>query len=314
MKVLVYTGPKHAGKIVEERLGHLYEVRLVDATPEDLLPHFYQASIFMDASMKVPITAEDVARAEHLELIVTATTGANHISGSALEARLIPLLTLKGETKILRDITASAELSWALLMSCARNLGKAFSHVRKGLWERTEFPGMMLRGKILGVIGFGRNGSWMARYGTAFGMKVLAYDPYVKAFPDHAMSTDIDTLLAQSDFVSLHVHLNEENHHLLNADKIDMMKSGAVFINTSRGELVDEYALVAALKDGRIAGVGCDVLTDEPDIQSNVLWQFGHEHDNVHITPHIGGFCPSAVEHVVNFSAGRVLAHAEDKS
>lgn len=314
MKTLVYTGPKHAGELVQEMVGHLYDVRMVEATPEDLLPQFHQASVFLDASMKVSISAEDIAKADKLELIVTATTGANHIAGEALAERNIPLLTLKGQTEVLRGITASAELSWALLMACARKLRGAFTHVTDGRWERVEFPGIMLRDKTLGVIGFGRNGSWMARYALAFGMKVIAFDPMISEYPEGVRGTTMEEVLAASDFVSLHVHLSDETRGMLNADRISSMKQGAVFINTSRGELTDEHALIAALEDGRLAAMGCDVLCDEPNITENVVWQYAQSHDNVHITPHIGGFCPDAVNHVVRFSAQRILKHAEASS
>lgn len=310
-KVIVYTGPQHAGELVEEMLGDRFEVRLVEPTPEDLLPNFHQASAFMDASMKVSISAEDIAKAEKLELIVTATTGANHIDGKALEERKIPLMTLKGQKAVLNGITASAEHSWALLMSCARHLRRAYTHVTNGDWERTQFPGIMLSGKTLGVIGFGRNGSWMARYANAFGMKVLAYDPFMSDFPDYVESVTLDALLEQADITSLHVHLSEETAGMINADCIASMKKGSVFINTSRGELTDEHALVAALKSGQLASVGVDVLCDEPNIRDNVLWQYAQENESVHITPHVGGFCPDAVLHVVRFSANRIAENME---
>lgn len=305
--ILVYTGPDHAGELVKQMAGDSFDVRCVDPTPESLLPQFRQARAFLDASMKVPIAAADIEAAEDLALIVTATTGANHIDGAALAERKIPLLTLKGQTEVLRGITASAELSWALLMSTARGLRSAYTHVHEGGWERTMFPGMMLRGKTLGVIGFGRNGSWMARYGLAFGMKVLAHDPFCETYPEGVEAVDLNVLLSQSDFVSLHVHLSDETRGMIDVTKIASLKKGAVFINTSRGELVDEHALAASLSAGRLSAIGVDVLGGEPQIRDNVLWQLAQKDERVHITPHIGGFCPDAVSHVVRFSTQRIL-------
>lgn len=310
-KIIVYTGPQHAGELVQVMLGTDFDVRLVEPTPEDLLPNFHQASAFLDASMKVSISAEDIEKASNLELIVTATTGANHIDGEALESRKIPLLTLKGQKEVLNGITASAEHSWALLMSCARHLRRAYNHVSSGQWERTQFPGVMLRGKTLGVIGMGRNGSWMARYANAFGMKVLAHDPFVSDLPADVEAADLDRLLAESDITSLHVHLSDETQGMISAQRIGMMKRGSIFINTSRGELTDEAALVAALKTGQLAAVGVDVLCGEPQIEQNLLWQYAQENEAVHITPHVGGFCPDAVLHVVRFSAQRIADRLE---
>jgi D-3-phosphoglycerate dehydrogenase len=166
----------------------------------------------------------------------------------------------------------------------------------------------MLRGKTLGIIGMGRIGNWMARYASAFGMEVLGHDPHV-VFPDHVERTELRDLLGRSDFVSVHVNLTPETQGFLSRELIFQLKPGAVFINTSRGELVDEVALVDALAEGRLAAVGADVLGLEPEIHRNPLWNYARTHDNVIITPHIGGFCPEAVDKVVAFSAKRILDH-----
>jgi len=194
-------------------------------------------------------------------------------------------------------------------MACARRLRGAIRHVEAGSWERTEFPGLMLKGKTLGIVGVGRIGSWMARYALAFGMNVQGFDPHVSDFPPGVSRVGLDELLATSDFISIHVNLTPESRMMLTAEKIRAIRPGAVFINTSRGELVDEDALVVALREGRIASVGVDVLSAEPDVRSNSLWMYAQESDAVCITPHIGGFCPEAVDQVVTFSCHRILEY-----
>jgi D-3-phosphoglycerate dehydrogenase len=169
----------------------------------------------------------------------------------------------------------------------------------------------MLRGRSLGIIGCGRIGQWMARYGHAFGMRCRGYDPYLTAWPEHLIRTDLPELLAVSDFVTLHVHLTEATRGLLRREHFEAMKPGAVFVNTSRGELVDEAALLDALRAGRLRGAGLDVLAGEPEIADHPLRRYAAEHGNLVITPHIGGYSPDALATVLRFSAGRIRAYFE---
>lgn len=307
MESIVYLGPENSGHIVEKILGAHYRVILCQPVPEQFWPHFRECSAFLDASMKIPITAAEIEQAENLRLIATATTGASHIDQEALQRRQIPLVTLKGETGLLRNLTPAAELSWLLLMACARHLRSAIHHVEEGQWERTLFPGTMLKGKVLGIVGFGRLGSWMAKYAQAFGMTIQATDPHITEFPPEIRLVELEELLSTSDFITVHIHLSPETRNLLSAEKIRQIKSGAVLINTSRAEIMDENAVVQALETGRLAAVGVDVLLDEPDISNDPLWQYAQHHQNVVITPHIGGFSPQAVDLVVEFTARRLL-------
>ena len=172
MKSIVFTGPEHSASIVKQRVGNRFDVKYVEPTPESLLPEFYDCTVFLDASMKVPIDDASIAMAVNLELVITATTGANHIDCLALEGRNIPLLTLKGQNELLHSLTPAAELSWSLIMACARKLRGAFEHVGNVGWDRVEFPGMLLKGRTIGIIGMGRLGSWVARYANAFDMRI----------------------------------------------------------------------------------------------------------------------------------------------
>lgn len=306
-QIILYTGPKENMAVAKKVFGDKFTILRAEPTPEDLLPKFAKCSAFLDASMKVRIPADAIKNAANLKIISTATTGADHIDIDALKERSIPILTLKGQKEILSNITAAAEHSWALLLASARRLNGAIPHVQNGGWNRTDFPGIMLKGKTLGVVGFGRIGSWMARYADAFGMKVLAHDPFVKEYSAYVKAVSMEELLKNSDFISLHVNYTQEVKGMLNADLIKLIKPGAVFINTSRGDLTDENVLVAALESGMISALAVDVLTGEPEIKQNPIWQYAQNHDNVIITPHIGGFCPEAVDIVVEFAARRIL-------
>jgi D-3-phosphoglycerate dehydrogenase len=307
--VLLYIGPEYAQETIENILGSSYKILAPEVVPDKVIPIFEECDIFLDASMKIPVSADNIHNAKNLKLIVTATTGANHIDQVALEQRGVPLFTLKGQKQILQELTPAAEQSWLLLMACARHLRGAIHHVEDSQWNRVEFPGIMLKGKTIGIIGLGRIGSWMARYASAFGMKVQAYDPYNDEANDGIEMVDINHLLSTSDFITVHVHLTPETVQIIDAERIKLFKRGSIFINTSRAELVDVNALVNALKEEHIAAIGVDVLLNEPNIKNDPLWQHSIDHNNVIISPHIGGYCPEAVIKVVEFSAKRILKY-----
>ena len=307
--LVIYSGPRDLTPVVEHALGASFVVRWVLPEVDAVAKALRDAGVFLDASMRVRITAEMVDDAPDLHLVVTATTGADHIDHAALARRGIPLLTLKGQHEVLNGLTPAAEHSWLLLLACARSLPAARAHVIEAGWDRTRFPGVMLRGRTLGIIGCGRIGQWMARYGHAFGMICRGYDPYLADWPPHLTRSDLPDLLAVSDVVTLHVHLTHETRGLFRREHFDAMKPGAIFVNTSRGELIDEGALLDALRSGRLRGAGLDVLTGEPDIADHPLRRYAAEHTHVIVTPHIGGYSPDALASVLEFSAGRILRH-----
>lgn len=306
---IVYCGPQEALDTLRETVGGDARVVHVPPDTQPVVAALRTAEAYLDASMKVRLTRNVIDGSPGLRAIGVAATGADHVDAAALEARGIPLLTLRGQTDVLRGLTPAAELSWLLLMACARQLGAARDHVRAGKWNRLEFPGIMLKGRTLGIIGCGRIGSWMARYGTAFAMRCIGHDPVITEWPELITRVPLDELLAQSDFVTVHVPLTNETSGFLTRAHIERMKPGVVFVNTSRGDLVDEGALVDGLRAGRISAVGVDVLSGEPDVAANPLWQHAKDHDNVLITPHIGGFSPDAVRVVVSHTARRILSH-----
>jgi D-3-phosphoglycerate dehydrogenase len=281
-------------------------VRRVDPEPRALAAALESAVAFLDASMKVRLHAGMIGAARALRVVATATTGADHVDAEALRARGIALLTLKGQP-ILEELTPAAEHSWLLLMACARHLRGAIAHALAGGWERTAFPGVMLRGRTLGVIGCGRIGSWMARYAQAFGMQVLGYDPFRRDWPDALRAVTLPELLGASDFVTLHVHLSADTRGMIDRSCFEAMKPGAAFVNTSRGELIDEAALLDGLRSGRLAAAALDVVTGEPDLADHPLRRYALDHHNLILTPHIAGYSLDAVTRAVEFTAARIL-------
>ena len=307
MEIVIYLGPPEALVSAREVLEPSWKVVAPQPTVEAVSLHLADAIAIVDASMQVTFDQPLLDQAPNLRAISTATTGADHIDAKILTERGVPLLTLAGEKEILHNLTPAAELSWALLMACCRQFRGALRDVLEGHWVREKFPGVMLKGKLLGLIGCGRIGSWMARYARAFDMDVIGYDPYADVVPDQIRKTELDELLSSADFVSVHVPLNEQTRGMLGRREFARIKPGAIFINTSRGAVTDEDALLTALVEGRLAAAGVDVLEGEPNIDLHPLVQYARTHDNLIITPHIGGFSPDAVKVAVRHASHRIL-------
>lgn len=307
---VLYLGPAEmtadVGRYLQDRCAvrHAPDADTADA----LLP---ECDAILDAYMRIQLPAERLGRAPRLKLVVTATTGADHIAANALAQRNIPLLTLKDQRAILHNITAAAEHSWLLLLACARQLPSAIDHVRARQWDRNLFPGVMLRGRSIGIIGCGRIGQWMARYAVAFGMRCRGYDPFVSPWPPGIERCALNQLLAAVDFVTVHVPLTDATRQLIGSREFQSMRPGVRFINTSRGEVIDETSLLRELQSGRIAAAGLDVLTGEPDIADHPLVEYARTHANLILTPHIAGFSPDALRGLLEFSCGRILAFFE---
>ena len=299
---IVFLGADVGFKSMLEELGDRALAEHTDASAKELSAALKDAHGLLDASMKVRITNEMVKKAQSSR---KAKIGSDHIDREELEKRSIPVRTLKEDRELLLNLTPAAELSWALLMACARKLPAAFDHVKSGQWVRELFPGIMLRGKRIGIIGCGRIGGWMGRYAKAFGMEVVGYDPYVDPLPEGFVRLSLEELMQTSDFITVHVHLTEETRGLVSRECLEMVKPGGILINTSRGAVVDESALLEALQTGRLDGAGLDVIEGEPDIDQHPLVEYARTHDNLLITPHCGGFSPDAV--------ALVCAHATKK-
>ena len=229
----------------------------------------------------------------NLKAIVSATTGLDHIDVESAQARSISVLSLKGETDYLRDIRATAEHTWALLLGLLRRLVPAALAARSGNWNRDAFRGRELQDQDIGIVGLGRIGKMIARYGQVFGMGVGAFDPYTREWTDGVwQASTLEQLLASSTVLTLHVPLNNETRGMIGPTELQQLPRGAVLINTSRGQLIDETALLKSLENGHLAGAALDVIADERNsdrLQKSPLLDYAKKFDNLLITPHIGG-------------------------
>jgi D-3-phosphoglycerate dehydrogenase / 2-oxoglutarate reductase len=250
-----------------------------------------------------------------LRFVVTPTTGLDHVDMEEAECRGIRVVSLAGETAFLNTVASTAEHTWALLLALARRLPALAAGVHAGEWRRAGSLVEELEGKTLGIIGCGRLGRMTARYGHAFGMRVLGHDrdpAHCAALP-HAESRPLDELLGSSDVVSLHIPGTRENHGFLDAARIGRMRPGALLVNTARGEVVDEAALLEALESGRLGGAALDVLAGDASWDGAVppghtLVDYARRHDNLLITPHVGGYGRRSVYRTRRLVTERFLA------
>jgi D-3-phosphoglycerate dehydrogenase / 2-oxoglutarate reductase len=260
--------------------------------------------------LRYQIDEEVLDAAPHLRLIATPTTGLTHIDLNAAARRGVRVLSLQGETEFLRDIRATAEHTLALILALLRKVAPAVASVQNGHWQRDLFRGCELYQKTAGVIGYGRLGRIVARYLLALGMQVLTCDPVVQrgaVEPDVELVSQAE-LLARAQLITLHANLTETNVQFFGATAFAAMQPGAWFINTARGELVDEAALLHALTTGQLAGAAIDVLARENTAQlaNHPLIAYAKAHDNLLITPHLGGCTFESREKTELFLAKRL--------
>ncbi len=251
------------------------------------------------------------AAGPQLRGIANMAVGYDNIDVAAATELGIPVSNTPG---VLTESTA--DLTWALLLATARWIPQAESYLRQGrfqIWGPRSFlgcdvgPGPENQRKTLGIVGYGRIGQAVAWRSLGFDMQVLAYDPHNrKVIHEDALVqfAELDELLTRSDFVSLHCPANESTHHLIGTAELARMKETAILINTSRGPLVDEAALVQALQTGQIAGAGLDVFEDEPRLAPGLL-----DLNNVVCLPHIGSATLATRGHMASTAALNALAH-----
>jgi len=232
------------------------------------------------------IDARIIEAGERLKVISNYAVGYDNIDVEAATRRGIYVTNTPG---VLTETTA--DLAWAILMAIARRVVEADKYVRAGRWIHAWGPKMMLgsdvHGKTLGIIGLGRIGSAVARRAKGFNMRIIYYDIFRREDLERELGLEykpLEELLKEADYVTLHVPLTKETHHLIGERELDLMKPTAYLINTSRGAVIDQRALYKALKERRIAGAALDVFEKEPIDPDDPLLEL----DNVVLTPHIG--------------------------
>jgi len=308
---VVVTEAKGFPEQAASALSPVANLVLLDADRRDLLPSLSDADVLW-IRLRNRIDAEIMDSAPKLKIICTPTTGLDHIDIEEANRRDIRILSLQGETEFLSDIRATAEHTIALILALLRKVPQSTAHVVRGGWNRDLFKGRELYKKTAGVVGYGRLGRIVARYLAAFGMSVLVSDP--KADPASVepcvTTSSFENLLTKADLVTVHANLCPSTVRLFGREQFALMKRGAWFINTARGGLVDEDALLEALRNGHLGGAALDVLCGEDwtGMGHHPLVAYARDHDNLLITPHIGGCTMESMERTEIFLADKLCA------
>lgn len=245
-----------------------------------------------------PISRSFIEAAKSLKVIGVLRGGAENVDVEFATSRGISVLNTPG-----RNARAVAECSMGMILAEIRNIARSHACLKNGDWRRS-FPNSEaipeLYGKTVGLVGYGAVGRLVAGYLQAFGSRIIAYDPYCTSDPAPAELVELETLMKESDVVSIHARLTEESHHLIGEKELALMKPGAILVNTARSGLVDEEALVRALSERRIMGAALDVFDTEPLPVESPLVQL----DNVTITPHLAGSTIDAFRNSPKLMAG----------
>jgi len=271
-----------------------------EITPEQIAEKIGNFEVVVVRS-RTKLSRELVEKADKCKIIARVGVGLDNIDQEAAKEKNIRVINA-----VEGAITAVAELVIGLMLSMAREIPRADREIRNGNWIKKELMGSELKGKYLGIVGLGNIGKRLGRLARALNMNIIGYDviPIDDEFSKEVglMKADLDTLLSSADYVSLHVPLLDSTHHMINAEKLKMMKNTACIVNTSRGGVIDEEALYNSLKEGNIAGAALDVFETEPATENNLTTL-----PNFIATPHMGSQTKEAQLLAANIIAEKII-------
>jgi len=277
----------------------IHVVRKTGLSPAELLLEIETADALLVRS-QTKVTREVIEKGQRLKVIARAGVGVDNIDvAAATEKGIVVVNAPDGNT------ISTAEHTFAMLISLARNIPQAYRSLMDGEWRRKDFVGVELNQKTLSIIGLGRIGSEVAKRAKAFRMNILAYDPYLtdeRARKMGVQKASLEEAIAKGDFITVHTPLTKETRHLINAEALNHMKDGVRIINCARGGIIDEQALYEAIQSGKVAGVALDVFEEEPP-GDHPLFSL----PQVIATPHLGASTREAQENVAVDVAEEVL-------
>ncbi len=292
-----HVNPTLKGILEKNGLKVTYEPEI---TPEQIAEKIGNFQVVVVRG-RTKLSRELIEKADKCKIIARVGVGLDNIDQEAAKEKNIRVINaVEGAT------TAVAELVIGLMLSMAREIPRADREIRNGNWIKKELAGSELKGKYLGIIGLGNIGKRLGRLTRALNMNIIGYDvvPIDEEFSKEVglMKADLDTLLSSADYVSLHVPLLDSTHHMINAEKLKLMKNTARIINTSRGGVIDEEALYNSLKEGNIAGAALDVFEVEPATGNRLTTL-----PNFIATPHMGAQTKEAQLLAANIIAEKII-------
>jgi D-3-phosphoglycerate dehydrogenase len=291
-KVLVADPVSQTG-VDELAAGGALEVTVQTGLPEAELIKIIPEYSALVVRSQTKVTAAVLEAAKNLKVVGRAGVGVDNVDVDAATKRGVIVMNTPGGNTI-----STAEHAFSLIVSIARSIPQAHASIKAGKWDRKKYEGVELYNKTLGVLGMGRIGTEIARRAIAFGMRVLAYDPYLSASKARSLQVELvenlDELVPQADFLTLHMPLTPETKHMLDTRRLGLCKKGVRIVNCARGGLIDEAALKVALESGQVAAAALDVYEVEPPPADFPLRELA----NIVFTPHLGASTAEAQENV----------------
>ena len=304
-----------SGPVIADEAMQLLEARNIEAI---MIPPYTESNVIADLAQKEQIDAilvrmgdinETVIRASgKLRVIAKHGVGVNNIDVLAATKHKIPVMITRAA-----NARSVSEHTLTMIFALMKSLPRLDARLREGKWEKTTFKGIEVSGKILGIIGFGSIGRDLTTLVKPLNMRILIFDPLLaeEDIPAGVVRmNDLDMLLREADVVSLHCPLTESTRDMIGIDQLKMMKPSAFLINAARGELIDETALVKALRDGLIAGAGLDSFAKEPPEPDNPLWAL----PNVLVTPHVAAVTTEAFRRMGMQAAKNILSILDNEN
>jgi len=266
-------------QVVEElyKIGDCVDISTSLTKHEDLKKHIQDSEIIVIRS-STKLTKEILKYGKKLIIIARCGVGVDNIDTEFAKSQNIAVTNSPTA-----NLISVVELTVALVINASRRISLADKNVKNGKWDRSEFLGIELSGKTMGIVGFGKVGQLVAERMKSFGMSIIFYDPFVTEWHGTEEKKELDELLQLSDVVSIHVIKTKETENLISKEKLDLLKDNSIVVNTSRGNVIDEEYLIELLKSKRIFGVGLDVYSNEPPINTDAYLDI-----NLTTTPHIG--------------------------
>jgi len=263
------------------------------------------------ASAAIQIDEGFLKQANKLKIIGSPSTGTDHMDLNLIKKKGIICYDISKELDLINSFTATSELAFTLLLSLVRKIIPASQDATNGIWAREKYSGTQLLNKTFGIVGLGRLGKISAKIANGFGMSVIAYDTNKKSVHGVKM-VGLEDLARESDFISIHVHLNASTENLINLNIFNKMKKSAIIINTSRGKIINEKDLIIALNANIISGACLDVIDGEwltkKELYNHPLVKYSRTHNNLLLSPHIGGATQESIYGARLFMAKKIAS------
>jgi len=308
--IICITPIKHIDGMYEklERCGNIiYEPEITKSKLKKVLFDLKVEYLLTIANKQNFILDEEVLNGSQLKVINTCSTGLNHIDLDYCIKNKIDVWSLKEDYEVINDIPTTSELAFGLMLSLMRNIPSGFDDVKNGNWDYEPYVGHQIKGKTIGVIGYGRLGKIMCRLFDGWGVKLLVTDPYERINERiiTARGVPLSELLERSDVVFLHTHVTDETRGMVDDEFLSQMKQGSYLVNTARGELVNEDSIIKSIEQGHLKGYGTDVIRDEFGNRENSKLVKFSKINNVIITPHVGGMTVEGQHKALDWTIGK---------